>query len=125
MLAGSRRFLQAVAVAAAVSAAACAGQGNASPRLAYDLVVAPSVDPALLRFDLPQADRVEIDSSGGLVARIGAATTRHGPPLAYQTIDGVRRDISVRFTMAADGLIGFMLGPYDRTRPLIIEPEPR
>ena len=42
-------------------------------------------------------------------------------PRAYQTIDGIRREVKAKFVVA-DGGVSFRLGSYDRTQTLVIDP---
>lgn len=44
-------------------------------------------------------------------------------PLAWQDVEGRRVPVSARYEIAEDGTVGFALGNYDRTRPLVIDPD--
>src|SRR4029079_17486095 len=43
-------------------------------------------------------------------------------PFAYQDGNGTRHEIAARYVAKGKGEIGFQLGDYDRSRPLIIDP---
>lgn len=84
-------------------------------QLSFDLLVAPGADPAraLLTFaSAPELDR----ESGALFVRDGRGVLRLSRPIAFQAarIDAA---FEVRGRRA-----GFVLGAYDRTRPLLIDP---
>ncbi len=85
-------------------------------RLEYDLIVRPGTDPRLvrLRFDVP----ARLDADGNLAA--GFIQKR---PLAYQiAANGRRMTVPSRYRKNADGTFGFVLGRYDRTKTLIVDP---
>jgi hypothetical protein len=86
--------------------------------------VAPGSDPARIGWRYAGAEDVRVDAaSGNLHIRVaeGHTLTEHAP-IAWQTIDGERVPVAARYTLAADGRIGFALGAYDDTHPLIIDP---
>jgi len=91
-------------------------------RLEYDFIVAPGTDPACIALRVTGAEHVAIDPAGDLVARGPDGELRQRRPVVYQEIDGahVRRD--GEYALRADGTIGFEIGEYDRTRPLVIDP---
>src|SRR5471030_3356506 len=72
---------------------------SARGELEYDLIVSPGSDPA----------RIRLRFDGAI---------RQLPPYAYQGT----RAVTARFHRAADGAVGFEVGDYDRTRPLVIDP---
>jgi|KBSSwiStaDraftv2_1062776.scaffolds.fasta_scaffold254865_2 hypothetical protein len=88
------------------------------------LVVAPGDDPAAISLPVESAHLIEIDRTGDLLVHVGPRVTRQQKPRAYQEIDGLRRDVSVRFDIAATGDPRLAVGPYDRTFPLVIDLQP-
>ncbi|MDM8530340.1 SBBP repeat-containing protein, partial [Anaerolineales bacterium HSG25] len=52
----------------------------------------------------------------------GKHTIREQAPIAWQDIAGQRVPVEVAFDLAADGSLGFTLGVYDPTYPLVIDP---
>ncbi len=91
-------------------------------RLEYDFVVSPgaSADSIRLRFD--GARQLKIDGDGNLSITAGDDTVAFRKPVVYQEADGVRQPIEGRFVLAADDSVGFVVGGYDHTRPLVIDP---
>ena len=90
-------------------------------RLEYDFIVAPGADPSAITLSFSGAT-VEIENSGDLTLAIaGGATSMHRPYI-YQEIGGNKRAISGGYVKRSDGRIGFAVGPYDRARPLVIDP---
>jgi hypothetical protein len=90
--------------------------------LEYDFVVAPSADPQLIRLGFVGADQIEIDAQGDIVLQTAYGEVRQRKPLAYQEADGVRQEIASRYVLKGNREVGFELGEYDRTRPLVIDP---
>ena len=91
-------------------------------QLEYDFVVEPGVDPGVIQFSLKGADNLQLDEQGNLNVDIGDETVQLLKPIAYQTIDGSRQDISGSFVLDENGQVGFQVGAYDSSQPLIIDP---
>jgi hypothetical protein len=101
-------------------------------QLEYDFRVAPGADPGQIHLGITGADNVQVDRQGGLVVHAGGMEIRQPKPSVYQEIDGVRRDLGGNFVLqsALSGQpstgsgyqIGFMIGAYDASRPLVIDP---
>ena len=107
----------------------------------YDLVLAPGADPARIRFGVQGADAVAIGAQGELILHTAAGDLVQPVPAIYQQEGARRRPIEGRWTLLARGAgaapvgsaaenadtadtaeLGFAIGPYDRTRPLVIDP---
>lgn len=89
-------------------------------RLEYDFVVASGSDPDAIRLKFPESPGAQISSAGELV--VGSrGELRHLPPRAYQQDKGGRKYVTARFVRGPHS-IGFAVGPYDRTRQLVIDP---
>jgi len=91
-------------------------------QIEHDFVVAPGADPRQIRFAVRGADRVELDNRGELVIHLGNGEMRLRKPRIYQEEGEVRKEVLGGYTLTAGNLVGFALGPYDRTRPLVIDP---
>ena len=95
---------------------------GAGSRPEYDFVVSPGADPRAIALAFPGADALVIDDSGDLTFRLGGITIRHLAPVIFQSVAGARRQVEGGFVRTGTGRIGFEVGPYDSTRPLIIDP---
>jgi len=73
--------------------------GNDRGMLEYDFLVEPGADPARIVMEFTGRPNLE-------------------PPVAYQ---GAKR-IRVEYRVAGEGRIGFSVGDYDRSKPLVIDP---
>lgn len=90
--------------------------------LEYRFLVSPGADPGGIALAVEGAEDPALDGTGALVLRTSAGVLRHSPPLLFQDIDGARSPVSGRFASRGAGLFGFEVGPYDRHRPLVIDP---
>jgi hypothetical protein len=95
---------------------------GAGGSLEYDFIVAPDVDPDVIRVDFAGVDDVRVESSGELSLRVRGAEVRQRKPIAYQELADGRQEVPVGYVATVDGQIGFALGEYDRSRPLVIDP---
>ena len=95
-------------------------------RLEHDFVVAPGADPGVVAFEVTGGDHVAIDGAGDLVvtAPAGGTDARLARPVLYQEIGGRRRSVEGSFVLRGPGgnQVGFSVGAYDATLPLVIDP---
>jgi photosystem II stability/assembly factor-like uncharacterized protein len=95
------------------------GQGE---QFEYDFDLAPGADPAAIRLRFSGASRVWLDRAGDLRIETAAGEIYHHRPVAYQEINGSRREVACRFVERQPYEIGFMVGAYNHSRPLVIDP---
>ncbi|HTJ76490.1 MAG TPA: SBBP repeat-containing protein [Acidimicrobiales bacterium] len=96
--------------------------GNAR-RLEHDVVVAPGADPTAVALEVEGAHSLRIDGpTGDLVVDLAAGSARLARPVVYQDVEGTRRTVAGAFTLLGPSRIGFQVGAYDRSRPLVIDP---
>lgn len=93
---------------------------SVADHLKYDAIVAPGADPRDLDFKVDGADRIFIDSSGDLVLE-----THHGilvdeAPVAWSKTSG--ESVAVAYELRGDDRFGFMVGAYDASDTLVIDP---
>ncbi len=91
-------------------------------QLEYDYVVAPGTDPGVIKLAIDGAESMTIDGQGNLVLHTSAGDVLEDAPVVYQESGGVRQPVSGQFVLEGDGQVGFALGAYDHTRPLVIDP---
>src|SRR5262249_32333429 len=95
-------------------------------QLEYDFVVAPGADPAAVALSFTGAGQAEIDSQGDLVLQTAAGPVIQHKPLLYQEVNGTRQEVAGNFVLApTTHEVGFAVGAYDRSRPLVIDPKVR
>lgn len=88
----------------------------------FDFVTSAGTDPTQIRFGISNASKVAADNEGNLVLASPAGNVTLRRPIAYQEENGTRKPVDARFVVLAENQIGFQLGPYDRTRELVIDP---
>ena len=100
------------------------------------ITVSPHTDPAFA-ITLDGASSIDLADTGDLIVHTGKGDLVFSKPVAYQEIEGVRVSVPVAYLPTPAGLsdsdqaltasqaphaYGFTFGPYDRARPLIIDP---
>ena len=86
--------------------------------------LAPDADASLirLRYNVP----VTIGPDGALHIKFKTGIMQESAPIAWQEIDGQRIPVEIAFNLPTHESnyreVGFTLGQYDRTHPLIIDP---
>jgi hypothetical protein len=90
-------------------------------QLEYDFVVAPNADAGEIELKFAGAKRIKLDG-GELVLETEAGEMRQRAPVAYQEVNGERREVASRYLLKRTGHVTFDLGEYDRTLPLVIDP---
>jgi hypothetical protein len=89
-------------------------------RLEFDFVVSPGADPKNIGLKFGDNEHVTIASDGSLqLSRKEVLLPR---PTLYQIEKGRKQLVDGRFALLAGGLVGIRVGPYDRTKPLIVDP---
>jgi beta-propeller repeat-containing protein len=88
--------------------------------LEYDFVVAPGKDPNVIGLRFQASGELHIDTNGDLV--LPTQGVRFIKPQLYQEYKGVRRVIEGRYDLLAENTLHFLVGDYDRSKPLIIDP---
>jgi hypothetical protein len=89
--------------------------------LEYDIRVAPGADARQIAMTIGGADRLELNG-GKLLMHLQADTVTQSAPEIYQVVDGRRHAVEGGYVLKPDGRVGFDVGAYDRTLPLIIDP---
>lgn len=89
--------------------------------LKYDVVVAPHAEIARLRMRYDGAASVTIADDGSLRIATSVGEVREARPASFQMIGGRRVAVSSSFVIDERG-VGFSIGRYDRSRPLVIDP---
>lgn len=93
-----------------------------SGQLEYDFTVAPGANPGVIRLSVSGASSIQLDARGDLVLATPGGNVVEEAPVVYQEINGVRQSVAGKFVLEADGDIGFAVGSYDASVPLVIDP---
>jgi hypothetical protein len=95
---------------------------SASDRLEYDFTVAAGADPSLIRLAIQGAESVSIDAAGNLVLHTADGDVIEQAPVMYQQIGATRQTVSGGYVIEQDRSVGFRVGPYDASLPLVVDP---
>ncbi len=90
--------------------------------LEFDWIVEPGGNPNDIVMEFAGAEQLSIDHEGNLRLQIGDGQVVQRAPVVYQTIVGQQRIVEGRYVVHADGTVGFVLGIYDPTATLVIDP---
>jgi hypothetical protein len=90
--------------------------------LEFDFVVAPGASASAIRLGVLGADHVATDDDGNLVLTASTGSVELRKPVAYQEKGGAREQVDVLFVQHASHQVSFVLGNYDHSRALVIDP---
>ena len=96
--------------------------GTQTRQMEYDFVVAPQADPKTIKFSFEGAEKLEVNPRGDLLLRVNGKELRMQKPIVYQKKGDDRREILGSYKLASGHEVGFEIGKYDTTRPLVIDP---
>jgi len=91
-------------------------------QLEFDLTVAPHANPQVIRLAFSGADKVRLTDAGEIALEIGGEVVTLRRPTIYQEHGGSRQEIAGRYSWRGMKEIGFELGAFDPSLPLIIDP---
>ena len=91
--------------------------------LEYDFQVAPGADPAQAELQFEGAAKLKLSNGDLLLAGSADGGLRLRAPQIYQRDGDRRQPVAGRFVLRAGNRVGFAIGPYDRSRELIIDPQ--
>jgi len=89
--------------------------------LEYDFVLQPGAHPAAIRLGIEGNSNLRLDS-GDLVLSSPGGDVRLRSPFTYQEVNGTKRRISSSYVIKSKHEVGFRIAPYDRGKPLVIDP---
>ncbi|HUF62790.1 MAG TPA: SBBP repeat-containing protein, partial [Verrucomicrobiales bacterium] len=90
--------------------------------LEFDFVLAPGADPSKIVMEFEGADKLRLDSTGNLIAETPAGEVVLRAPVIFQELPGGRAEIPGGFALEEAKRLRFEVGPYDKARPLVIDP---
>lgn len=96
--------------------------GNSQRQLEYDFHVAPGADPRAITMRFEDATRLAVDAAGDLVLHTAAGEMRQRRPVMYQDVLGVRQAVAGDYVITGEREVGFHMGLYDASHPLVIDP---
>jgi hypothetical protein len=91
-------------------------------QLEFDFIIAPRVNPQVIRLSFSGVDRLNIEPNGDLVLKTKAGDLKQQKPHIYQQVAGVKKTIDGSYVQTGKTQIGFKVAAYDRSEPLVIDP---
>lgn len=86
-------------------------------------LVAPGSDPDQIRLRYTGTDAPSLRADGALVLATSLGELVEAAPVVYQDMEGTRVFVDARYDLHSDGTVGYALGAYDATHPLVVDPE--
>lgn len=91
--------------------------------LAFDVHLQAGSDPSMIALEVDASGPPRITRDGDLLIPTGRSEPIvQRRPIAFQLEDGERTPVDARYSIDSAGRVRFILGAYDRSRPLIIDP---
>jgi hypothetical protein len=97
--------------------------GTSQRQLEYDFIVAPGADPARIRVQFDGAEKLSIDEAGNLLLATKAGELTQRAPVIYQETGSGRQTVVGRYVISDAREVGFTVGAFDATKPLVIDPQ--
>jgi hypothetical protein len=91
-------------------------------QLEYDFVVGPGANPGIIQLSFQGTQNLTLDAQGNLVLHTADGDVVEHAPVVYQDAPGGRQTILGRYVLEGPSQVGFQVGPYDTSRPLVIDP---
>lgn len=94
--------------------------------LEYDFLVAPHADPKQIHLHFAGAQGVHLNAAGDLIVRTQGREWTWRKPAVYQQVGNFKKAVPAHFrlmrSLGGRSDVGFALGEYDRSHPLVIDP---
>jgi hypothetical protein len=97
-------------------------QGTSQEQLSYDFQLAAGANPNQIQLNFQGASLLATDAQGDLVVTVGSQQVIEQAPLMYQTINGRQQAVTGAYVIDGPTQVGFNVGTYDPTQPLVIDP---
>ena len=91
-------------------------------KLEYDFTVAPGANADAIAISISGARKLAVNSNGNVILSLPSGDVELAKPIAYQSVEGKRREIAANYTISSNRRVKFALGKYDDSYPLVIDP---
>lgn len=91
-------------------------------QLEYDFVVAPFANPDVIKVAFSGAKDLRLDENKDLILTTAIGEFRQHKPRIYQVTETGEQEISGSFIINKKQEVGFEIGSYDKSKPLVIDP---
>jgi hypothetical protein len=90
--------------------------------LEYDFHVNPGSEVSQLRVAFEGAEKIRLDDEGNLITVSNGEEMKHYAPVVYQQTSDGRVSVAGKYVIKGANEVGFEVGPYDRSKSLVIDP---
>ena len=84
--------------------------------------VSPGSDPSVVLMRYGDASGLSVSETGELLVPLNGQLLREAAPFVFQNAGGKRVPVEGRFVLAGAGTVRFVIGPYDHSLPLVVDP---
>ncbi len=91
-------------------------------QLEYDFVVAPGANSRAIRLAFDGIRSASLDRAGNLVLHTSGGDVVEHAPVINQEINGQHQAVAGRYVLKGYHQVGFQVGRYDHSKPLVIDP---
>ncbi len=91
-------------------------------QLKSEFLVAPLADPSQIRMNYSGVSDIRLRDDGALILETPLGELIDNAPIVYQDINGQRVNVPAAYNLLGNGQVGFSLGEFDHTQPLVIDP---
>lgn len=95
------------------------GQGDG---IKSEFIIQPGADPAQIRMQYDDAERISIDRDGNLIVRAQGSDWRDKSPEIFQQSGGTKVAVNGRYRLLDSKTVGFQIDSFDPALPLVIDP---
>jgi hypothetical protein len=86
------------------------------------MILEPGVNPAIIELEYVGATELTIDPAGRLHVRSADGLWVDGTPESWQDGPSGREPVASSYELRGGTRFGFVVGPYDPSRPLVVDP---
>ena len=89
---------------------------------ACNMIVQPGVNPGVIEMEYAGATELTVDRAGRLHVRNADGAWIDGTPESWQDGPSGREPVASSYELRGGNRFGFVIGPYDPNRPLVVDP---
>ena len=87
-----------------------------------EMIVQPGVSPNTIELEYVGATALTVDRAGRLHVESAAGGGIEGTPVSWQDGPSGREPVDSSYELRGGNRVGFVVGPYDPSRPLVVDP---
>lgn len=96
--------------------------GSEEGQLKYTYLIKKNSDAGLIKSTLKGVDEVKLDEKGNLVIHTSLGDVTDTKPIAWQVVNGMRKDVACRFVLNGKTVSYAFPEGYDKNYDLVIDP---